>query len=729
MNSSVRFCDHCGAANRFDARFCDSCGQPQQTRTPSTATGLLTASSHLKQRYHILEKLGQGGFGAVYKVEDMLFQNSVRAVKEMGMRGLNQQETQDAIAAFKNEALLLANLSHPNLPRIYDHFEEYGRWYLVMDYIEGETLQTRLDKAPAEKLPIENAVAIGLQLCAVLGYLHDHEPPIIFRDLKPDNVMLNQDDHLFLIDFGIARFFKPGQAKDTTNLGTPGYASPEQYGRMQTTIRSDIYSLGATLYHLISGINPGLHPFLFQPLDLNPQVPGNAELERLVMQMLEMKEEKRPTNAYAVQYELQHIQDLYRTQPILQVSKAAIQGTGLVDTTASSASQPSIPTNQTKILKIEQADDEAIVIPQPGQSFIVSQRGNGDYTSIGAAIQHASPGALLLVKEGIYRESLLLDKAVDIIGNGPKEQIILESNDNHCIVMNATHATIRGLTIRCLARNRHSHALDIPRGELFIEDCDITSNSSACIAVHNAAARPTIRYCTIHDGTSNGITIYDYAQGIIEYCELFQNAQPAIGIASGGNPIFRHCTIRDGQHHGIFVQEGGQGTFEDCEIATNAYAAVAVTSQGSPLLLRCQIHHNQRGGMNIYQKGKGSFQDCDIDANAPDNITIATDSTPYFYLCKIHDAARYGILVQEHGKGTIEHCEISANAAANIRIASGGDPLIQYNTISRSGHSGVQVDEDGQGTIQHCTITENTRGALNIAPQALAHVKLKRNQT
>ncbi len=224
--NSTKFCDNCGATIRFDAKFCYACGQPQLTY-PNTATGLLVASQQLKGRYRILEKLGQGGFGAIYKVEDMLFNAAIKAVKEMGMRGLNPQETQNAIVSFKNEAVLLANLTHPNLPQIYDHFEDHGRWYLVMDYIDGETLATRLEKVAGGKYSITEVIKIGLQLCTVLAYLHGHQPPIIFRDLKPDNVMITNNDHLYLIDFGIARFFKPGQARDTVNLGTPGYAAPE----------------------------------------------------------------------------------------------------------------------------------------------------------------------------------------------------------------------------------------------------------------------------------------------------------------------------------------------------------------------------------------------------------------------------------------------------------------------------------------------------------------------
>ena len=134
-----------------------------------------------------------------------------------------------------------------------------------MDFIEGQTLEDYLAKAPGEKLPLQEVLEIGIQLCKVLDYLHTRQPPIIFRDLKPANVMRAPDGHLYLIDFGIARLFKPGKKKDTIALGSPGYAAPEQHGRGQTTERADIYSLGATLHQLLSGRDPSEKPFQFPP--------------------------------------------------------------------------------------------------------------------------------------------------------------------------------------------------------------------------------------------------------------------------------------------------------------------------------------------------------------------------------------------------------------------------------------------------------------------------------
>lgn len=309
MVSMYVYCGNCGAANRAEATFCFACNQPLQPATAeqsTTSTAPLINSHLLIQRYRILGQLGQGGFGAVYMAEDTLFGNRAVAIKEMNTVNLSPQEVVEAAEGFKHEAFLLANLTHPHLPRIYDHFSDSGRWYLVMDFIEGETLEGYLQKASGGYLAVEEALDIGMQLCSVLGYLHACQPPIIFRDLKPANVMRTAEGNYYLIDFGIARHFKPGQARDTVAFGSPGYAAPEQYGKRQTTPRADIYSLGATLHHLLTGDDPSLTPFRFAPFQFNGQL-ATAGLDTLIMQMVEVDESKRPASMAMVRQELQRI--------------------------------------------------------------------------------------------------------------------------------------------------------------------------------------------------------------------------------------------------------------------------------------------------------------------------------------------------------------------------------------------------------------------------------------
>src|SRR5436309_991192 len=304
MTTEELFCETCGAANPATAHFCKFCASP----LPFThGTSDLPEQTLLIGRYQLLSRIGQGGMGAVYKASDTRLDDRLVAIKAMSKAGLPAAGLEEAEAAFEREARLLGKLLHPNLPRIHDHFTENDRSYLVMDFIDGETLEEYLDKRGHDLLPIERVLDWAEQLCDVLSYLHNHQPPIIFRDLKPANVMVGESGHIFLIDFGIARLFKPGQSHDTVALGSPGYAAPEQYGKAQSTPRSDIYSLGALLHCLLTGVDPSEQPFFFRPAStLNPEVP--LELEHLLQRMLDMDSENRPFSALEVAETLRRVQ-------------------------------------------------------------------------------------------------------------------------------------------------------------------------------------------------------------------------------------------------------------------------------------------------------------------------------------------------------------------------------------------------------------------------------------
>src|SRR5436305_6011923 len=327
MTTSEQFCENCGAANSPTAQFCQYCATPFPFKHTS---GSLPERKLLSGRYQLESRIGQGGMGAVYKASDTRFNNRPMAVKEMSRAGLSPTAIQEAEASFEREAQILADLFQPNLQRIHDLFTEGERSYLVMDFIEGQTLEDYLQKANGSPLPFDQVLEWGKQLYDVLDYLHNRQPPIIFRDLKPSNVMISESRHIFLIDFGIARIFKPGKSHDTVALGSPGFAAPEQYGKAQSTPRSDIYSLGALLHNLLTGIDPSEQPFFFRSASqLNPVV--SPALEQLLQQMLEMHMEKRPRSVQEVlqvlrQVELQYVNNTY-SQPLPTVS-ALQPGTG-----------------------------------------------------------------------------------------------------------------------------------------------------------------------------------------------------------------------------------------------------------------------------------------------------------------------------------------------------------------------------------------------------------------
>ncbi|MGH7812666.1 MAG: protein kinase domain-containing protein [Candidatus Binataceae bacterium] len=260
----------------------------------------LSAGHLLDGRYRVKKVLGTGGMGRVYLSNDTRLANRPVAVKEMVVGGGIQEKK--AIEDFTREANVLARLSHPGIPTLIDNFAENGRHYLVMEFVAGGDLQGMLDQLGSKaRVPEEQALRWARQMLEVLDFLHGQNPPIIYRDLKPGNIMIGKDGRAMLIDFGIARFLPPGGRG--TQIGSLGYAPPEQYaGRVEP--RSDLYSLAATMHHLLTGRDPQLEPpFSFPPLSsLAPEVsPRTAET---VMRALERDPAKRPASAKAMLREL-----------------------------------------------------------------------------------------------------------------------------------------------------------------------------------------------------------------------------------------------------------------------------------------------------------------------------------------------------------------------------------------------------------------------------------------
>jgi serine/threonine protein kinase len=269
-------------------------------------SGSLATDSLLQGRYRIIQLLGAGGFGAIYKASDERFQGArVVAIKEMSDVNLTANVRAQAREDFRHEATLLVELNHPNLPNVSDFFEENGKAYLVMEFIEGKTLDEVQDETRG---PLDEAEVMGwaVQLCSVLQYLHTRQPPIVFRDMKPSNIMLTKENQLKLIDFGIARVFKASATRDTTLLGSQGYAPLEQYGRGQSDQRSDIYALGATLYQLLTNHVPAdapsrrINPQVFEtPRQLNPRI--SQSTENIILMAMEQDPNERFQSAKAMQ--------------------------------------------------------------------------------------------------------------------------------------------------------------------------------------------------------------------------------------------------------------------------------------------------------------------------------------------------------------------------------------------------------------------------------------------
>ncbi|MBK8221689.1 MAG: serine/threonine protein kinase [Candidatus Obscuribacter sp.] len=247
------------------------------------------------KRYRWLQMLGTGGMGVIYLAQDLYSDDAFRVVKHLSSTFSDPDEKAEAIRLFRREAAMLQRLNHPGVVRFHDHyFTEEGKYYLVMDYVPGSSLETVInDFGPFND---DDAVKVGIQICEVLEYLHDQDPPIIYRDLKPSNLMLTPEGQIVFIDFGIARNFMPKES--ATRVVTAGYSPPEQYfGKPET--RSDIYALGATLGHLLTGTRP--KPLT--PTTVSQHKPDVLpSLDALVKQMTSHAIDERPPSARHVRH-------------------------------------------------------------------------------------------------------------------------------------------------------------------------------------------------------------------------------------------------------------------------------------------------------------------------------------------------------------------------------------------------------------------------------------------
>lgn len=295
-------CKKCGFMNSDVSIYCDECKVYLPSAVPSKN---LDCGTKLNNRYEIIRIIKSGGMGKVYEALDNGSGKSRCAVKEMIEETIDPSEKKYMIKSFKREAELLESLNHQNLPVVIDHFVENNSYYLVMEYIDGKDLEEITDTYSSKKLPETLVIEWSLQILDALHYLHSQSPPVIYRDLKPGNIMLRaSDNRIFLIDFGIAKRINPISEEVNTRIGTSVFA-PLELLQGKPEARSDIYSLGATMHCLLTSIIPSV-PMSFKPIrKINPAVTN--DMASIVMKSLAGNLDDRYKNAMEMKKDLEKL--------------------------------------------------------------------------------------------------------------------------------------------------------------------------------------------------------------------------------------------------------------------------------------------------------------------------------------------------------------------------------------------------------------------------------------
>jgi parallel beta-helix repeat protein len=237
----------------------------------------------------------------------------------------------------------------------------------------------------------------------------------------------------------------------------------------------------------------------------------------------------------------------------------------------------------------------------------------GTFTTVSAAIEAASPGDRIYVRPGRYDESLMVDKQLEIVGDGHRASIEIRGTDDHVLTFRALAGRVANLTLS-QSRGQVSHGVFIGAGQLVLEDCVISSDGGACVYVHGDCD-PRLRGNLIHDSQQGGVFFYQGARGLLEDNEIIGSRQAGVEVWAGASPLLRRNVIRDGQQDGVYVHGDGAGTFEENLIAGNAHSGVHISSGGRPTIRGNRINDNARHGVNVLEGGGGVVEDNDLSHN------------------------------------------------------------------------------------------------------------------
>ncbi len=561
--------------NPDDAKICPNCG-----------SNLLLGS-----RYRAIRPLGNpGGFGRTFLAEDS--EKQIRcAVKQfcpLPQIQNNPQALQKATELFNQEAEQLRQLGqHPQIPALLDYFEADSRLYLVQEFIEGKDLAAALQ---AEGAFSEEQIRELLgEMLAILQYIHDYR--VIHRDIKPGNIVCSASRKGYaLIDFGISKQLAQTTVAQTGTayLGTPGYAPIEQILWGKAYPASDLYSLGMTCLHLLTAVAPDE---LYEPLErrwlwrdrlYESGTKISANLEQVLDKMVKEAVQERYQSAAEV------LDNLKLKSSIYPASTSA------------------------------------------GKTLTVAKLGEADFRTIGEAIKNAQPGTRIIVRPGFYEESLVIDKFLEIIGDGAREDIIVESLFAPCLSMQADAAVVKNLNLcyKDLTNSQNADilgqlfsqnllklfAVDISKGQLRLENCEISSTGIACIHIRGEGSEPFIHQCKIYDAAKYGILLSQNSRATVEACDIF-GQKFGVYILKGSNPTVRRCKIHDVQEDGIFVSSNGEGTVENCDIIGSNRAGVRIKKKGNLTVRQCNINKNKEQGICVESNGAGPIENCDLRGN------------------------------------------------------------------------------------------------------------------
>ncbi|MCL1893134.1 MAG: protein kinase [Holophagaceae bacterium] len=682
-------------------------------------------------KYEIVRLIGKGAMGEVYLGKDPVLEREV-AIKTIQT---GQNFDSEAKEKFEFEAISTAGLKHPNIVTVFDFGYQEGNAYLVMEYVEGDSLETHIANGTSKEILIESLI----EVCEGLTYAHE-EKGLVHRDIKPGNILISlrgKKHHPKIVDFGVAETERSSKPNEAEWAGTTHYMAPEYLKTGKATPSSDLFALGVVMYEILSG---GRKPFDGEDVTgilsaiLNQAHPPltNADLGGLppaILTVVNKALEKDPLNRY---------------------QNAESMGQAIANATKTSHA------NSTAATKPELLN---VVVGRGGQATCLSLR---------VALRQAASGAQIRVQPGVYKESIVLEKDVTIIGDGDPSQVVIESNGPPAVRLKSGRPILKGLTLRateeqidslvdviegnmtmkeCLLVTLGNCAANVEFGsELTMQDCVITGHGRELMSIlgkahlhggHFSGATKSaiyihkngegkLQYVQMGPGDGVGILLEDQARAILENVAIRDFDDGSIELNSSSVLNAKESQFLSSKFAGVIQKDGSKSNMENCQFNEHEAAGIHVTKDAEAILKDCKIEDNVGHGISLVDGGKVTLDSCEISGSQQTGIVVHQKGKLQLNQSRITDGQAGGLHCFATAEANLEACEIKDNAKQGIQVDSEGYVAMKHCVVHNNRGEGMLLEANTDIFLESCVIQKNTMGSITI-PKSGKHPTLLGN--
>lgn len=698
-------------------------------------------------KFEIVRRLGKGAMGEVFLGKDTVLGREVAIKTILASSSFGEE----AKARFEREAKSTAALNHPNIVTVYEFGEDDGLHYLAMEFVEGDDLDVLIRKQALSRAEFLEVLA---QTCDGLAYAHDYG--VIHRDVKPANILVVRRGKRLqakLMDFGVALVNQSNLTQQGIWMGTANYMAPEYLDTGKASASSDIFAVGVMLYEAVTGgrkpfegetttmvLNAILRnpPRPFQPAEIQTMGP---ELLKLVRKALAKKPEDRFQDAESLAAAIREV-----AHGVKQEDLTGTTGAILADLHATPA---------------------PLIIKEPTERPLIVGRGGGaTCLSLRVALRQASPGSQITLLPGVYRESVVIEKDISIVGEGDPAEIILESSQSPSLAIRTAHAHIRGLTLRRAALGEKVAApmVLVRSGMTELAECEFASGQGTLLVAEGSGTKVFLKRCHLHGSHTVGVeallgaslhmdhvmlegaseaqlrlrrnatatlvhTVMKEAEGLgvdikaggqaqLDDCEIIDCQAGGLEVEAEGRATLRRCHLVASRFAGVLAIEKAQVTLEACELRDHGAAGLHAADNASVSLRQCHIHKNRGFGVSILSQGLCTLDSCEIDDNSHPGVFVHQGGTIQVKNSKLHDGQSLGVVCAAKGRGVLEGCEIYGNAQSGAKVEPGGSLLLVRCELRDGRDTGMLLFEDAELTLEECVVHRNARGGILLSKDA-----------